>query len=64
MKGLTDCLLLLIGLPVGAVILYLLAFAAYFLFHVFLYFLPLLVVGAILLSTPYLFWQFCKGLDR
>ena len=64
MKRLSGCLLLLIGLPVSAAILYLLAFAAYFLFNVFLYFLPLLVVGAILLAAPYLLWQFCKGLNR
>ena len=63
MKRLTGCLLLLIGLPVGTGILYLLAFTAYFLFNVFLYFLPLLVVGAILLALPYCAWQFCKGLD-
>ena len=63
MKNSTGCLLLLIGLPVAAVLLYLLAFAAYFLFNVFLYFLPLLVVGAIVLALPYLAFQIFKGFN-
>ena len=51
------CLLVLITLPV-------LAFIAYFLFHIILYFLPLLVVAAIILVLPYLaymFWKEFKG---
>ena len=63
MKNLAGCLLVLIGLPVGGVVLYLLAFALYFLFHVFLYFLPVLVVGAIVLALPWMAWQFWKGLN-
>lgn len=55
MKNVMGCLLLLIGLPAGA-------FIIYFLFHIFLYFLPLLVVGAIVLMLPYLAYQFWKGL--
>ena len=62
-KNLIGCLLVLIGVPVGAAVLYLLAFAVYFLFHVFLYFLPVLVVGAIVLALPWLAWQFWKGLN-
>lgn len=63
MKNLIGCLLVLIGLPVGAVVLYLLALAVCFLFHILLYFLPLLVVGAIVLALPWLAWQFWKGLN-
>ena len=55
MKNLFGCLLMLIALPILAVI-------AYFLFNIFLYFLPLLVVGAIILALPYLAYQFFKGL--
>lgn len=61
MKNFMGCLLVLIGLPVAAVLLYLLAFAAYFLFHIILYFLPLLVLGAIVLALPYLAFQFFRG---
>ena len=55
MKNLFGCLLILAALPVVAVI-------AYFLFNIFLYFLPLLVVGVIVLSLPYLAFHFFKGL--
>ena len=61
MKNLTGCLLVLIGLPVAAVVLYLLAFAAYFLFNVFLYFLPVLFLAAGIILLPYLAYQFLKG---
>ena len=60
MKNLTGCLLVLIGIPVAGVLLYLLAFVAYFLFNIFLYFLPVLVVIAILLAFPWLAYQFYK----
>lgn len=63
MKNLTGCLLILIGLPLAAVVLYLLAFVVYFLFNIFLYFLPLLVVVAIVLALPWLAYQFYKGLN-
>ena len=63
MKNLTGCLLVLIGLPLAAVVLYLLAFVVYFLFNIFLYFLPLLVVVAIVLALPWLAYQFYKGLN-
>ena len=63
MKNLTGCLLILIGLPLAAVVLYLLAFVVYFLFNVFLYFLPVLVVIAIILALPWLAYQFYKGLN-
>ena len=54
MKNCIGCLLVMIALPV-------LAFAAYFLFHIILYFLPLLVVVTIILALPYLAYQFWKG---
>lgn len=54
MKNLFGCLLILAALPV-------LAFIAYFLFHIILYFLPLLVVAAIILALPYLAYMFWKG---
>ena len=54
MKNLFGCLLILATLPVVAVI-------AYFLFNIFLYFLPLLVVAAIILAWPYLAYMFWKG---
>ena len=57
MKNLFGCLLILAALPV-------LAFIAYFLFHIILYFLPLLVVGVIVLSLPYLAYHFYKGLKE
>ena len=63
MKNLTGCLLVLIGIPVAGVLLYLLAFVAYFLFNIFLYFLPVLVVIAIRLAFPWLAYQFYKGLN-
>ena len=55
MKTLFGCLLVLALLPVAA-------FAIYFIFNIFLYFLPLLVVGVIVLSLPYLAFHFFKGL--
>ena len=55
---------MLIGLPLAVVILYLLAFVAYFLFNIVLYFLPLLVVVAIVLALPWLAYQFYKGLNN
>ena len=54
MKNLFGCLCILIALPI-------LAFVVYFLFNIFLYFLPLLVVAAIILSLPYLAYHFWKG---
>ena len=63
MKNLMGCLLMLIGIPVAGVVLYLLAFIVYFLFNIFLYFLPLLVVAAIILALPWLAYQFFKGLN-
>ena len=63
MKNLMGCLLVLLGIPVAGVILYLLAFAAYFLFNVFLYFLPVLVLVAIVLALPWLAYQFYKGFN-
>ena len=63
MKNLAGCLLILIGIPLAGVLLYLLAFIAYFLFNVFLYFLPVLVVGAVILVLPWLAYQFYKGLN-
>ena len=59
----TGCLGLLIGVPLAAVILYLLAIVVYFLFNIFLYFLPVLVVVAIILALPWLAYQFYKGLN-
>ena len=63
MKNLMGCLLAVIGIPVAGVILYLLAFVVYFLFNIFLYFLPVLVVAAIILALPWLAYQFYKGLN-
>ena len=54
MKSCIGCLLVLITLPV-------LAFIAYFLFHIILYFLPLLVVAASILALPYLAYILGKG---
>ena len=54
MKNLFGCLIVLIALPMLAVV-------GYFLFNIFLYFLPLLVVAAIILSLPYLAYHFWKG---
>ena len=54
MKSCIGCLLILALLPVAAVVIY-------FLFNIFLYFLPLLVVGAIVLALPYFIYQFYKG---
>ena len=55
MKNLLGCLLILALLYVAAVVIY-------FLFNILLYFLPLLVVGVIVLSLPYLAFHFFKGL--
>ena len=63
MKNLTGCLLVLIGLPLAAVVLYLLAFAVYFLFNLFLYFLPVLFWAAGIIFLPYFAYQFLKGFD-
>lgn len=63
MKNLMGCLLAVIGIPVAGVILYLLAFVVYFLFNIFLYFLPVLVVVAIILALPWLAYQFYKGVN-
>ena len=63
MKNLTGCLLALIGLPLAAVILYLLAVAVYFLFNLFLYFLPVLLLAAGIILLPYLAYQFLKGFN-
>ena len=57
MKNLLGCLLILALLYVAAVVIY-------FLFNILLYFLPLLVVGAIVLSLPYLAYLFFKGLKE
>jgi len=54
MKNLFGCLLILALLPVAA-------FVIYFIFNIFLYFLPLLVVAAIILALPYLACMFWKG---
>ena len=54
MKNLLGCLLILALLPVTAVVIY-------FLFNILLYFLPLLVVAAIILALPYLAYMFWKG---
>ena len=54
MKSFVGCLIVLIALPILAVVVY-------FLFNIFLYFLPLLVVGAIILALPYLAYHFWKG---
>ena len=63
MKNLMGCLLVVIGIPAAGVVLYLLAFIVYFLFNIFLYFLPVLVVIAIGLALPWLAYQFYKGLN-
>ena len=63
MKNFLGCLLVLIGAPIAAVLLYLLAWIAYMLFHIVLYFLPLAVLGAIVLALPYLAFQFFKGFN-
>lgn len=57
MKNFWGCLLILALLYVAAVVIY-------FLFNILLYFLPLLVVGAIVLSLPYLAYHFFKGLKE
>ena len=57
MKNLLGCLLILALLYVAAVVIY-------FLFNILLYFLPLLIVGAIILALPYFAYQFWKGFTR
>ena len=57
MKNLFGCLLVLALLPVAA-------FVIYFIFNIILYFLPLLVVGVIVLSLPYLAYHFFKALKE
>ncbi|MBP5183250.1 MAG: hypothetical protein J6331_09525 [Lentisphaeria bacterium] len=64
MKDLAGCLLLLIGIPLAAVILYLLAFVLYFLFQVFLYFLPVLFIAALVLALPYFVYVVCKEMKN
>ena len=54
MKSCVGCLIVLIALPMLAVV-------GYFLSNIFLYFLPLLVVAAIILALPYLVYHFWKG---
>ena len=54
MKNLFGCLLVLALLPVAA-------FVIYFIFNIILYFLPLLLVAAIILALPYLAYMFWKG---
>ncbi len=61
MKNLKGCLLVVIGIPVAGVVLYLLALAVYFLFNILLYFLPVLVVVAIVLALPWLACSFSKA---
>ena len=63
MKNMAGCLLVVIGIPAAGVVLYLLAFVLYFLFNIFLYLLPVLVVAAIILALPWLAYQFYKGLN-
>ena len=55
MKNLLGCLLILALLYVAAVVIY-------FLFNILLYFLPLLVVAAIILALPSI-WHICFGKD-
>ena len=63
MKNFMGCLLVLIGIPVAGLLLTALAWIAYMLFHIVLYFLPLVVLGAIVLALPYLAFQFFKGFN-
>ena len=64
MKNFMGCLLVLIGIPVAGLLLTALAWIAYMLFHIVLYFLPVAVLGAIALALPYLAFRFFKELDR
>lgn len=63
MKNFMGCLLVLIGIPVAGLLLTALAWIAYMLFHIVLYFLPVAVLGAIVLALPYLACQFFKGFN-
>ena len=63
MKNFMGCLLVLIGIPVAGLLLTALAWIAYMLFHIVLYFLPVAVLGAIVLALPYLAFQFFKGFN-
>ena len=63
MKNFLGCLGLMIAVPVAGLLLTALAWIAYMLFHIVLYFLPLLVVGAIVLALPYLAFQFYRGFN-
>lgn len=64
MKKFLGCLLTLTALAVGTVLLIVLAFILYLLFHIVLYFLPCVVAIAILLSIPYFIYQFFKGMSE
>lgn len=61
MKGALGCLGLLIGVPLALAILYFvgggLLFLIYALFHVILYFLPHLVVTALVIFVVYQTWK-------
>ena len=63
MKNFMGCLLAVIGIPVAGLLLTALAWIAYMLFHIVLYFLPVAVLGAIVLALPYLACQFFKGFN-
>ena len=63
MKNFMGCLLVLIGIPIAGLLLTALAWIAYMLFHIVLYFLPVAVLGAIVLALPYLAFQFFKGFN-
>ena len=63
MKNFMGCLLVLIGIPVAGLLLTALAWIAYMLFHIVLYFLPVAVLGAIVLALPYLAFQIFKGFN-
>ena len=63
MKNFMGCLLVLIGIPVAGLLLTALAWIAYMLFHIVLYFLPVAVLGAIVLALPYLAVQFFRGFN-
>ena len=63
MKNFMGCLLVLIGIPIAGLLLTALAWIAYMLFHIVLYFLPIAVLGAIVLALPYLAFQFFKGFN-
>ena len=61
MKGALGCLGLLIGVPLALAILYFvggaLLFLVYALFHVILYFLPLLVLTVLVTLVVYHTWK-------